>query len=467
VIKTNTPFKKSCLWLPVLVALLCGGPALAKTTAEEAARLGKDLTPIGAEKAGNAAGTIPEWTGGLTAPPKDIGYKGPGFKHPDPFASDPVLLTIDANNIKQYADHVPAGVQALMKKYPQTFKLNVYKTRRTAAAPQSYYDNTKRNATVVDISADGLSILNNGVKGGVPFPIPKRAEEVMFNHSLRWRGVERVAEYARANIYADGTVSHSGGGKQWEHYAWDDPAISAKDWDGIYWEIYVEYRIPERRKGELLLVVDNIDAINKPRLAWQYFPGQRRVRMAPTIAYDTPQTGANGLEVYDDVYVFNGALDRYDWKIVGKQEMYIPYNNYKVQLVPEKEILQPHHIKPDLLRWELHRVWVIEANLKEGKRHAYAKRRFYIDEDSWIATISDNYDDRGNLWRMKMNPISVAYELPGATQVVDSVYDMTKEEWSISEHMNMFDNTWLRDPKLIDTPPGWYTLENMRRQGRQ
>ena len=56
-------------------AALCAALALSVTNAfakvpeSELARLGQDLTPSGAEKAGNADGTIPAWTGGLTEAP--------------------------------------------------------------------------------------------------------------------------------------------------------------------------------------------------------------------------------------------------------------------------------------------------------------------------------------------------------------------------------------------------------------
>ena len=46
--------------------------AVAAVSPDEAAQLGKTLTPTGAEKAGNKDGTIPEWTGGLTTPPAGL-----------------------------------------------------------------------------------------------------------------------------------------------------------------------------------------------------------------------------------------------------------------------------------------------------------------------------------------------------------------------------------------------------------
>ncbi len=61
-----------------------------------------------------------------------------------------------------------------------------------------------------------------------------------------------------------------------------------------------------------------------------YLPGQRRVKAAPDVAYDTPNPGTAGATTYDDAFMFNGAMDRYDFKLIGKKEMYVPYNAYKL-----------------------------------------------------------------------------------------------------------------------------------------
>ena len=82
--------------------------------------------------------------------------------------------------------------------------------------------------------------------------------------------------------------------------------------------------------------------------------------------------------------MFNGAPDRYDWKLIGKKELYIPYNAYRLDSPQLKysDIIKPGHINRDLTRYELHRVWEVEATLKTGERHIYAKRHFFIDEDT-------------------------------------------------------------------------------------
>lgn len=89
-------------------------------------------------------------------------------------------------------------------------------------------------------------------------------------------------------------------------------------------------------------------------------------------------------------------MDRYNWDYEGVREIYIPYNNYRIgeKGTPYSEILGMSHLNPDLTRWELHRVHVVEATLKEGERHIYGKRRFYVDEDSWNTVLLDQYDGR-------------------------------------------------------------------------
>ena len=81
--------------------------------------------------------------------------------------------------------------------------------------------------------------------------------------------------------------------------------------------------------------------------------------------------------------------------------MIVPYNSYKLTDTALKysDIIRQGHINPDYTRYETHRVWVVEATLKAGTSHLYAKRVFYIDEDSWFVLLTDKYDNAGKLWR--------------------------------------------------------------------
>jgi hypothetical protein len=397
----------------LLAAVFCLGtisPVWAKVPAEEAERLGKDLTPMGAEKAGNSDGTIPSWEGGLTKAPE--GYKGPGTWRVNPFADEKPLFSITAKDMEKYADRLTEGQKAMFKKYPGTFRMDVYPTHRTFAAPQWVYDNTKANATRSELSKDQNSI--SGAAGGIPFPIPKSGAEAIWNHQLRWQGHATLWEqYTGYLVYPNGKWVHVIGAQGWEKHPYYDRDKTVADVNkGLdYYMVFVLYKDPPRRKGEVVVWRDNTDFVNNPRAAWQYLVGQRRVRRAPTVAYDTPNAGYSGIATYDDTFMFNGALDRYNWKLLKKKEIYVPYNCYKVvdKITPE-EFLHAGHLNPDFIRWELHRVWVVEATLKEGQRHIYGKRTFYLDEDSWVAHMVDAYDNRNELWRFMMAPTFNAYE---------------------------------------------------------
>ncbi len=367
----------------------------------QADRLGADLTPLGGEKAGNADGSIPAWDGGITTPP--AGYK-PGMHHPDPFANEQPLFTITAANAEQYAGKLTAGHVALLKAYA-TYKMPVYASHRTAANPQRIYDATKRHATTAALTEGG-----NGVSGsvvGIPFPIPQNGLEVIWNHLTRYRGIAATRTISQAAPQRNGSYTLVDFDDEFLfNYVRDD--ISEADLarqivsDNVL--IYFKQAVtaPARLAGSILLVHETMDQVKEKRRAWLYNAGQRRVRGAPAVEYDNPGTAADNMRTSDQFDMFNGAPDRYEWKLVGKQEMYVPYNSYKLHSdsVKYDEILKPLHINQDLTRYELHRVWVVDATLKPGTGHVYARRTFYIDEDSWQILAVDQYDGRGQLWRV-------------------------------------------------------------------
>jgi len=447
----------------VLSCLGFASGAWAKVSADKAAHLGKDLTPVGAEKAGNADGSIPEWTGGLNKVPEGIKFV-PGTIHPDPFADEKPLFKITAENLDQYGDRVTEGFKALIKRFPETFYLKVYPTHRTAAFPDWWVERSKRNATVMEMTKDKLGLINHGLTGGTPFPIPTCAEEVMFNHLLRWRGPGREGDFNRANVFPNGNLVRNGGGYAWEQYPWNWPDLDAKNWDGVYYKLVTLQLVPPRRKGELLLVKDPLNQSVHSRMAWQYLPGQRRVRRAPTVAYDTPNPGSSGLECYDDGFIFNGALDRFDWKILGKKEVYIPYNCYQTDLVPKKDLLTGKHINPANIRFELHRVWLIEATLKKGKRHVYGKRHFYIDEDTWIAVVDVMWDRRGTLWKTQFGTLKAKYNLPAVVGGMGCIVDFNRPDYGVGAQINGTKHPLRHDVRVPDKV---FTPEHLRRMGRR
>jgi Protein of unknown function (DUF1329) len=364
----------------------------AAVSADEAAKLKTTLTPLGAEKAGNKEGTIPVWEGGLS--------QASGAKVGDipvnPYPDDKPLLQINAKNATEHAAKLSEGTQALLKKFPDSFRLDVYPTRRSAAAPAYVYDNTFKNATRCKTKDAGLSV--EGCFGGVPFPIPKDGFEVIWNYLLRVEPESVSYGFKNLVTSADGAralATRNDNNFQYPYFYKDG---SPEKWSGEYFIQRFNATAPPTKAGESLVIRDSIDAAN-PRQAWQYLVGQRRVRRAQTVAYDTPDFVASGANYFDEVQGFLGAVDRYQWKLVGKQEMYIPYNDNSLVTAKVDEAFSKNHLNPDKLRWELHRVWVVEATVAAGKRHAVPKRRFYFDEDSWILTLMDGYDSDGKLWR--------------------------------------------------------------------
>jgi hypothetical protein len=419
--------------------------ALAAVSPEEASRLGKDLTPVGAEKAGNKDGTIPEWTGGLTKAPASF-VPGSGLR-PDPYAGEKPRLVITGKNADEYKAQLTAVTYALLKRYP-AYRIDVYPTHRPANFPAKLLENAAKNAVNAKTTNDGIAM--EGALPGVPFPIPKTGNEVMWNHILRYAGEATFCKYDSFNVDSSGTATLSATGLSYQEF----PIFTAKGLDTVIqgnspiWYIKQEYVGPARRAGESLMVIDHANPLVQPRKAWQYLPGQRRTKLAPDLCCDTPNPGTAGAATYDDAFVFNGAQDRFDFKLVGKREMLIPYNNYKATSYPGtvKDVTTPNFYNPDLIRWELHRMWVVEATLKPGKRHIYAKRTFYFDEDSWVALASDEYDARGQLFRGTYAYTAFSYDAKVLNIALQNTYDLIAGVYASQGNCGLYKGVTYRGP---------------------
>lgn len=385
-----------------------------------AAELGKDLTPLGAQAAGNGAGTIPAWTGGLTAPV--AGFK-PGGHYPDPYAGDNPVLTIDAANAEQHKDKLSPGQLALLKKYP-SWKMNVYPTRRSAAYPKAVYEATAANVGVAKLEVGGNGVTGTSV--GIPFPMPKDGLEVIWNSLLRYKGDTYAMTWNQAAVTRDGAYTLVRFDYEYDFSYGNISKGEAKREPNKLVNFLQVVTAPARLAGQVLLVHEPVNQVKQPRSAWIYNPGQRRVRLAPNVAYDNPGTAADGLRTSDDFGMYNGAVDRYEWKLIGKQEMYVPYNSYKLGSPDLKyaDILRPGHINPEHARYELHRVWVVEANLKPGASHIYKRRVFYVDEDSWAIMVADKYDARDQLWRVAEQHSFNFYDVPKLYGTVEVHHDL-------------------------------------------
>ncbi|MES2152587.1 MAG: DUF1329 domain-containing protein [Pseudomonadota bacterium] len=417
-------FKKTI----IAAALAAVGAAHAGVTPDEAKQLGTTLTAVGAEKAGNKDGTIPEFTGGLTAGPAVA--KGTGMRT-DPYAADKPRLVITGKDLAGQGDKLTAGTKELLKRFA-TYRVDVYPTRRSVTYPKAILENTAKNAVNAKSVDGGVGVENS--LAGVPFPIPKSGFEVMWNHLLRYQGHAFYTKYDSWNVDSSGTPTLATTGEIYQEFPLSDPKRTKVAEQGdVFFRTKLAYTAPARRAGEGLMAFDAVNPVVQPRRVWQYLPGQRRVKLAPDVAYDTPNPGSAGASTYDDAWVFNGAMDRFDFKLVGKKEMIVPYNDYKLAYHTNvADITKPNHINPELLRWELHRVWVVEATLKPGKRHIYSKRTFYVDEDSWTALASDEYDARGQLYRASFDHITFSYDVQAPQTGNHMIYDFVSGAYNIT-----------------------------------
>ncbi|TLP71527.1 DUF1329 domain-containing protein [Pseudomonas nitroreducens] len=393
----------------------------AAVSAQEADKLGSALTPMGAQKEGNADGSIPAWTGGLKpgAAKVDNGFLA------DPFPTDKPLFVITAANANQYKDKLTAGQLAMFKRYPDSYKMPVFTTRRTAASPQAVYDAVKQSAVTTQEANDGNGLANFS-SHYYAFPIPQNGVQVIWNHMTRYRGSNQHRETVQATPQTNGSYNTVSMVEDIAYPQTLTGGADSKQSENVLFYYKQQVTAPSRLAGNVLLVHETIDQVKEPRLAWIYNAGQRRVRRAPQVAYDGPGTAADGLRTADDLDMYNGAPDRYQWKLVGKKEMYVPYNNYRLWSTQLKydDILKAGHINPEHARYELHRVWVVEATLKPGERHIYGTRRMYVDEDTWAIVATDQYDGRGQLWRVGEGFQVNDYEQGISVYAVQSLNDL-------------------------------------------
>jgi hypothetical protein len=446
--------------LATCVGLALGiGQAWAGAKPDQVQRLNEDLTPMGSERAGNAAGTIPAWTGGITEPP--AGYS-PGDHHPNPFPDDQPLFRITGANYQDYADNLSPGQMGLFEKYGDTYFMDVYESRRSASFPEHIYEMTIKNGSTAKLADAGEGVVD--AAEGFPFPFPENAYELMWNHKLKYKGIGgvRYNNQVAPTTAGDFTVTVIREELLGLYYK---EGMTIEDTNNILLYFFQEVESPARLAGNILLVHETLNQTVQPRQAWIYNPGQRRVRRAPNVAYDNPGTGSDGLRTNDMTDMFNGAMDRFDWKVVGKKEMYIPYNSYGAHAegIEYDEFVMPGHLNPNLMRYELHRVWIIDATLKEGMRHINARRTFYLDEDSYQIVLIDHYDGRLQLWRASECHSINYYDVPTTWSTIEAHYDLQSGRYVAQG----FDNTMPVNTFNVEMNPSQYTPQALRTRGRR
>jgi hypothetical protein len=422
-------------------------------------RLEGDLTPVGALRAGNGDGSLPAWDGGLIEPPE--GFR-PGELHLDPFAEDIPILRIDASNIAEHKDLLSAGQMAMMAAYPNSFFLSVYPTRRSAAFPQRIYAMTRSNGASGRLADHGEGVLN--VAEGFPFPFPETARELMWNHKLKYKGLGSrrhlnliaptpAGDYQPVRLYIETSSLYH------------QPGATLESIDNRLLFLLQTIESPARLAGTLLLVHESVNQAIQPRTAWTYNPSQRRVIRAPNVAYDHPAAAADGLTLSDMADMFNGAMDRYDWEMLGRKEMYVPYNAYRGHRVDGRyeNLVLPGHLNPEFMRYERHRVWVVEARLKPGQRHVHPRRTYYLDEDSYQILMAEHYDGRGQLWRYSEAHPVVFYEVPTLWTTMETHHDIQSRRY-VSYRQDHTNGVARFD---LEFKPGDFSPQALRRKARR
>lgn len=414
-------------------SIMAGSAGLAEAQSSPASSLGAGLTPFGSEVAGNADGSIPAWTGGLTTLPSGV---TPGKYVPELFPDEQPVAVIDSSNMADHAAMLTPGVMAMMTKYG--FSIKVYPTHRTAAAPQSIYDNIAKNkdsAKFVSQDPIGGRFGFEGAYGGVAFPVLDTSNpltaggQAMWNSQTAWGGFCYTYKNYSWSV-SDGQPSMAYAAITNFKYPYFDPNGSLATFNGMLNNQYFATYAPQNIQGQILLLYHFTNPYLHPNEAWELLNGQGRVRRAPEVTFDTPATQTNGIAQYDEVFGFSGSLERYDWKSLGKREMYIPYNNNGLFGAPATVAHQAHFIDPELVRWEKHRVWVVEATLHPGERNVLARRTIYLDEDTWFFSLSDAYDANNDLYKVGMMFNNCRPDLPGVVFGNNVVYNLQTDDYA-------------------------------------
>lgn len=353
-----------------------------------------------------------------------VGFDPNSLSYPDPFASDQILFTIDINNYSEYRDNIlTAGQVKMFETYPETFKMNVYQSRRSCAVPPEVLELTRENANLID-EGEGI----DGVVGSIPFPNPDEALHHVWNHILRYRGVEIYGSSPFYIVNTDGSITYGAGEAIAKNY-WNP---YTRNESGLQGMLMSKTTHPPRLADASLLVIESLNAFLTPRRAWVYNPGTRRVRRAPDIAYDYKPSSSQGLTTVDQFDGFNGAKDRYSWTNEGTKLKFMPYNSYKFYNTNHEKTLTAMHVNQEYLRYELVKVNIVNADLKKDKRHVLPHRVMYFDFDSHNFMAEDIYDGEKNLIRYRELPLMNFYDEPMCNAIHAATYDFATKKYLLN-----------------------------------
>ena len=394
------------------------------------------LTPMGAERAGNADGSIPAWSGGLVSPP--LPSNQPVATHL--FEGENPLYTVDASNMAQYQNFLSPATQVQITRFG--LSLQVYQTHRTAAAPQYVYDNTAKNVTRAKLDPRGGRLGFTGAVGGPPFPIIDTSDplvggaQLIWNHLTVWDGYSAMTLFNPGCVVINGKLILVAATETHNLSPYYDPNVTPETFDGYFSKLHAYYKAPGAVVGQEVIVWHSTNVNVHPDIVWTLLNGQGRVRKAPNQAFDAPNPGSNGIASLDESNGFYGNPSQYDWTYIGKQEMLVPYNNNKMQFHSVQDMLGPHFLNPEIVRWEKHRVWVVEGNLHPGIHNVNTRRRYYIDEDTWFIMLGEGYDGNGNMWKAYINYNECVPAFPGTVEQATTIYNLMTGDYVFNGNNN-------------------------------
>lgn len=413
------------------------------------------LTPVGAIRAGNAEGTIPPWEGGLKTLPAQ--YQE-GQWYVDPFLEDTQLFEINKDNYPQYQEHLTPGQVALFQKYPDTFVMQVYPSHRSAAYPDWYYA-----ATI------------NGEKTGLPYPVPQSGMEAMLNHTYYYRGSYRVSTDYGFGVFEDGTYQASAA-KITLFYPLYDKSGSVGPEDRLAAQggaidcFLYETLTPPRAAGQIISGCKFRERLNQDVMV--YTPGVRRVRvMTNSMSYDNPAgtTFPGVFQDQRDIFTLSDNEQNYQFDAPQRVEKYIPYNNYRIAQpgVTLDDLVRVGHLNSDLKRYELHRVWLVSANIKPGEVHTAPRRTIYMDEDSWAGATGELYNTKDELFRVSEAYLIDFYNVGMVAAWGDSHMNLdVGRHYSLRGYPNVGSGGGNGPPDFGATPdPGLFSQAGMRKLG--
>lgn len=430
--------------------LLFAGTVSANNAEPGAAALGgSKYTCWGSLRAGTESG-VAKYTGKY--------YKNwPGLKQesgyvPGPYADEKPILKITAQNYKKYKDRLSTGMEAMFEQYPDVFYMNIYPSHRDFSYHHDYLCKAATyNAKHAKLVDGGLGV--HAALGAPVFPFAETGLQAIWNVIFTPRAWSTEVTYSTVDVHSDGSTTHAK-----SHFKTFSP-LGMKNADGgelvkttdsdIAAYFFREPLLPTSAQGKVAVGFQPMNFNEGSTQVWQYQPGLRRVRKAPKIGFDYP-VPPSGLRTVDDDSGFSGSPERYNWKLVGRKAMYVPYNNFKINdpSLSTQQLTKPHTLNPKYIRYELHRVWIIEGTLKDGYRHIYEKRRLYVDEDGWRVLTADMWDNHGDLYRVSMilwfysqqsgtyqRGVSIYHSLPSGAYEATYMVNDTDQWWQFNQPM--------------------------------